>query len=203
MQNRIEKLSETKLNSVNLFKAVNEHALSLCNYYIGLIDLEPCEFEEIDKLVRKILMNLNVHMKPACKERLYLPRNMFGRGLISITFKAEKMLLDFKTSLERRKFTSLRSAGILWAEQQRKSHMATITEFLRIKYESSQHIEQTLKSLQIECLLSAIKKKTLHSKLFESLNNETFDIQTSSKWIVKENISPKSEAMFFLLQDRS
>ncbi|XP_029657499.1 uncharacterized protein LOC115231668 [Octopus sinensis] len=70
MQNRIEKLSETKLNSVNLFKAINEHALSPCNYYIGLIDLEPCELEEIDKLVRKILMNLNVHMKPACKERL-------------------------------------------------------------------------------------------------------------------------------------
>ncbi|XP_029655886.1 uncharacterized protein LOC115229716 [Octopus sinensis] len=184
MQNRNEKLSETKLNSVNLFKAINkknEHALSLCNYYIGLIDLESCEFEKIYKLVRKILMILNVHMKPACKERLYLPRNMFGRGLISITFKAEKMLLDFKTSLERRKLTSLRSAGILWAEQQRKSHMATITEFLRIKYESTQHIEQTLKSLQIECLLTAIKKKTLHSKLFESLDNETFNIQTSSK----------------------
>ncbi|XP_029657534.1 uncharacterized protein LOC115231718 [Octopus sinensis] len=205
MQKRIGRLSETKLNAVNLFRAINEHALSLINYYIGLLNLEPSCFEEMDKFVRKLLADLKIHMKPACKERLYLPRDTLGRGLVSVAFKAEKMLLDFKTNLERRKLISLRKAAILWAEQKRKTHMATITEFLHCKYGTTtlDEIAKSLRDLQIESLLLSIKKKRLHSKLFESLENNTFDIPTSSTWLKKGNISPKSEAMLSFLQDRN
>ncbi|XP_029656454.1 uncharacterized protein LOC115230393 [Octopus sinensis] len=41
IEERINSLADSKLNSANFFKAVNEHALSLYNYYIGLIDIEP------------------------------------------------------------------------------------------------------------------------------------------------------------------
>src|SRR5699024_12782052 len=49
---RTAKLCQTKLNSVNLFKGINEFASSTVNYYIGLLPYEPKEFEEMDKQVR-------------------------------------------------------------------------------------------------------------------------------------------------------
>ncbi|XP_029654510.1 zinc finger BED domain-containing protein 5-like [Octopus sinensis] len=83
--------------------------------------------------------------------------------------------------------------------------MATITEFLHCKYGTNTQgeITKSLSRLQIDSLLSNIKKKTLHSKLFESLDDNNFDIQSSSTWLKKGNISPKSEAMFSFLQDRN
>ncbi|XP_029656212.1 uncharacterized protein LOC115230137 [Octopus sinensis] len=80
MKKRINNLATTKLNSGNLFKSINEHALSLYNYYIGLIDIDPTEFEVIDKKIRGILIQNKIHLKPANKERLYLPRNCLGEG---------------------------------------------------------------------------------------------------------------------------
>jgi len=34
---RVERLCNTKLNAVNLFRAINEHAMSLLNYYVGVL----------------------------------------------------------------------------------------------------------------------------------------------------------------------
>ena len=95
---RAERLCKTKLNAKNLFKALNEHALSLINYHIGVLRLEPEDFSEIDHEIRQILTYHKVHMQPACKERLYLPRLELGRGLQSVEHKSEQMLLQLKTS---------------------------------------------------------------------------------------------------------
>ncbi|XP_029654480.1 uncharacterized protein LOC115227916 [Octopus sinensis] len=113
VKKRIESLVNTKLNAVNLFKAINEYSLSLYNYYIGLIDIEPHEFQAIDTEVRRILSNLHVHLKPANKERLYISRSNLGRGLNSIVHKSECMLYQFLTDLERKSAMCLRKAGIL------------------------------------------------------------------------------------------
>ena len=103
---RAERLCSSKLNAKNLFKALNEHALSLINYHIGVLRLEPEDFSEIDHEIRH---KHRVHMQPACRERLYLPRSEMGRGLQSIEQKSEHMLLQLKTS----EHISTRRAAIL------------------------------------------------------------------------------------------
>ncbi|XP_029657902.1 uncharacterized protein LOC115232203 [Octopus sinensis] len=72
VKKRITMLSKTNLNAVNLFRGINEYALSLYNYYIGLINIEPYEFDEIDQQIRRLLTTLKLHLQPANKERLYL-----------------------------------------------------------------------------------------------------------------------------------
>ncbi|XP_029655000.1 uncharacterized protein LOC115228578 [Octopus sinensis] len=108
---RIKRLTSTKLNAVNLFKALNEHALSLYNYYIGLIDIEPDDFEVIDREIRLQLNSYHIHLRPANCQRLYLPRTYLGRGLESISMKSERMLLEFYTDIKRKSVCCLSEKG--------------------------------------------------------------------------------------------
>jgi hypothetical protein len=49
---RTRKLCETHLNSGNLFKSINEHTISVINYHIGIIKLEPSDFKTLDDGIR-------------------------------------------------------------------------------------------------------------------------------------------------------
>lgn len=41
---RVERLCNTRLNAKNLVKRFNKHAISLINYYVGSLKLEPNKF---------------------------------------------------------------------------------------------------------------------------------------------------------------
>ncbi|KAL6120361.1 hypothetical protein NUSPORA_02921 [Nucleospora cyclopteri] len=81
---RVERFCQTKLNGRNLFKAVNEHATSLVNYYIGTLKLEPDDYARFDNEIRTNLTKYKIHFLPICKKRLYLPRTEMGRGLCQV-----------------------------------------------------------------------------------------------------------------------
>ncbi|KAF7683008.1 hypothetical protein TCON_1784 [Astathelohania contejeani] len=86
---RVNKLCESNLDSKNLFKAINEHTISLVNYHIRQQHLEPVDFLKLDHEIRQTLIKHKVHLKPVCKERLYLPPIEMGRGLHSVEMKSE------------------------------------------------------------------------------------------------------------------
>ena len=101
------------MNVKNSVKAINEYALSVVNYYVGLLPLEYQDYQEIDEEVRKILTLRGVHLQPANKERLYLPRSKMGRGITNFVHKSMRMQLALFKSLEASKKSSLRRAAIL------------------------------------------------------------------------------------------
>ncbi|EQB61288.1 hypothetical protein NAPIS_ORF01136, partial [Vairimorpha apis BRL 01] len=50
---RVEKLCMTKLNGKNMIRAINEHAISVINYHVGLVKLEPSDFKSLDHDIRQ------------------------------------------------------------------------------------------------------------------------------------------------------
>ena len=80
----------SNLNAKNLFRAINEHAISVINYHTGVLNPEPSEFVTIDDEIRKILIENKIHMQPSNKERLNFPRELLGRGLYKIEFNNNK-----------------------------------------------------------------------------------------------------------------
>ncbi|KAL6121104.1 hypothetical protein NUSPORA_02035 [Nucleospora cyclopteri] len=50
----VVRLGQTKLNGRNLFKKVNEHAISLVNYCIGILKLESDDYARLDNEIRTI-----------------------------------------------------------------------------------------------------------------------------------------------------
>jgi hypothetical protein len=59
---RTRRLCETHLNSRNLFKSINEYAISVINYHIGILKLEPSDFKKLDDEIRKVLMDYKIHL---------------------------------------------------------------------------------------------------------------------------------------------
>ncbi|TBU20728.1 reverse transcriptase [Hamiltosporidium tvaerminnensis] len=141
---RVERLCRTRLNARNLFQAINQHAISLLNYHIGVLRLEPADFSKLDDAVRAVLVKNKILLRPGGKERLYLPRKELGRGLHSVEFKSEHMLLQFLDCLKKHKDTSTRRAAIL----------------------------KKLEEAQLANLYNEIKNRKLHSKLYSARNNE-------------------------------
>ncbi|XP_029654503.1 uncharacterized protein LOC115227957 [Octopus sinensis] len=206
VKKRVTGLAKTKLNSANLFKAINEYALSLYNYYIGLINIEPFEFDDIDLEIRRLFTTLKIHLKPANKERLYLSRKCMGRGLTSIAFKSELMLLHFLETLEKKSAICPRRSGILRVIKKEKPHMATIAGFLASKYgltDKQSITDKSLREAHVQYLSNKIKNKSLHSVLFRFKEDSNSDLKMSSEWLYKGNNTPRSEALYCLLQDRN
>lgn len=73
---RVAALCKTNLNAKNLIKAVNEHAISLINYYVGIVDIEPDQFKNIDNNIRQIKNKFN-HARLYRLYRLYKGRSSY------------------------------------------------------------------------------------------------------------------------------
>ena len=86
-----------------MFKAINEHAISIINYHIVVLKLEPKDFAEIDHEIRQVLTKYDIHKQPACKERLYMSREELRRGLNNVEVRSEHMLVQLYSALNDQK----------------------------------------------------------------------------------------------------
>ncbi|XP_029656455.1 uncharacterized protein LOC115230394 [Octopus sinensis] len=116
------------------------------------------------------------------------------------------MLLEFLKDIEMKASYCLRREGILKAVRFKKTHMATIKEFLCRKYQfaTPESLKlNVLKDLQGKHLLEQIRKKPLHSILFNCYDDLDVDLKESSWWLSHGNNSPRSEGMLCMVQDRN
>ncbi|EQB60996.1 hypothetical protein NAPIS_ORF01427 [Vairimorpha apis BRL 01] len=184
-------------------RGINEHAISLLNYYIGLIDVEPDEFAKMDHKIRQILIHHGIHLQPSCKERLYLNRQELGRGLACVEHKAEMMILNLKMKFEATKMIWKRREAILAVQHKAGTYFATIEKYLKTKYSLEAVNADHLLGVQKQILNNEISNKTLHKKLFKSVQHDGVSIKESSKWLSKGNNQAIHEAKLCFLQDRN
>lgn len=198
--NRIKKLCETRLNAKNLFHAINEFAISTLNYYVGVVEYLHEEFEELDKVVRRILAEYKVTRRASNTDRLYLTRVELGRGLQNIAERAEIILLNLAKTLD----GNTKTRPIMDAERTMLSYLGMIYDLLQLKYNFGDDDlnGKTVKKAQKEKRMNAINEKNLHKILFDNPDGH-IDWKTSSLWLRKGNISPQEEAIFCKLQDRN
>ena len=199
---RVDQLCKRKLNAKNLFKAINEYAITLVDYHIGVQALEPADYVELDTAVRQVLIRHRVHLIPASKERLYLPRKELGRGLHSIEMRSEQMLLQLWDVLENDKISTRRTA-IRTVEVRNSTHLSLIKAYLARRYGKEAANLRSLREAQKELWYSENKKRVLHAKLYRARDNEMVDLLGSSTWLRSGNITPRDEGAFSLLQDRN
>jgi hypothetical protein len=204
IESRVEALCRSNLNAKNLIRAINEYAISQINYYVGIIEIEPDQFKEIDSAIRRILIKHHVHQQPSCKERLYLPRDELGRGLCNVEHKSERMLLQLIKTLDLNQDLILRRKAILKMENERNSHLSKIATFLKVKYNLQEEINNTiLEEAQKSSLFSEINNKVNHAKLFRLRKDPLISMKESSIWLRNGNISPREEGSLTALQDRN
>ena len=203
---RISRVSDTFLNSRNMFKAFNEHAISLINYYIGLVDFKLDDYNKIDLEIRKILYRKKVCLKPANKERIHIDRKNYGRGLKSLRFRAESILLSLYNYLMNNKENNIRKMTIIkFEETNSNNELNNINNILMNQYniglEQLNKVE--LEKEQNQQLLNIINNKILHKIMFNKDNCTFRDDIASSYWLKYGKLSPNLEGLLMLVQDRN
>jgi hypothetical protein len=149
-------------------------------------------------------MDYKIHLQPANKERLYLPREKLGRGLCKIEHKSEQMLFELNKSLERSSIASLRRAAILKVEKDNSTHLALIQSYLVAKYKLNESLtSKSLCEAQYKSLIVEIKAKECHERLFRVCDHELADVKDSATWLTKGNMKPRDEGAYCFLQDRN
>jgi hypothetical protein len=205
MFDRIHKLCQTRLHSRNLFKAINEYALSVLNYQIALVDYTEQELEDLDRKVRTILRTYKAHFQPASLERLYLSRKENGRGLNNIVHKAERITLGFNQYLSG-PVQNIRKDAIWEMELKESAPTAFIGTLLAKKYpilEGSLVSKKNLIVAQTKALKDRNSEKVVHSKFYTYHEDPVISQKDSPKWLLSGTCSPQEEGKAVFLQDRN
>jgi len=90
--NSTKSILKTKLNGKNTIKAINTYATPVLTFSFGIVKWTPTDLENLQTKVRTLLMRYGFHHPRAAKERITLPRQMGGRGLIDITRLHDKQV---------------------------------------------------------------------------------------------------------------
>ena len=102
MKERIEKeyiyrmraTLKSKLNGGNVIKAINTWAVATVRYGAGVINWTIEDLERMDRRTRKLLTIHGGFHPRSNVGRLYIPRNLGGRGLTSVRDCVEEELLS-------------------------------------------------------------------------------------------------------------
>ncbi|MDE5978285.1 MAG: reverse transcriptase family protein [Turicibacter sp.] len=196
---RTEALCMKSLNARNMFHAINEFAISTINYYVGVVEFEPKELDQLDAKIRQILAKYGITRKSSNMERLYIDRRQLGRGLQNIKEKAELLLLNLHDHLDKEEQTR----AILICEQRLSTQLGMIKQFTGHKYGVTAAINsKALRLKHQEKRMERIRDKRMHSIVFDNSEGHV-DTKASSLWLRKGNISAKEEGMLCKLQDRN
>ncbi|CDR71672.1 hypothetical protein, conserved [Babesia bigemina] len=207
---RTELLAASKLSGKNLSMAINQYALSVINYYIGVIPMDITHFDKIDLAVRRIINAKHGHKKWANTQRLYLPRKEMGRGLHSMVFRAEAMLLRLWLTLSADEVTSTRRAAIMQHFRDTYAHISHIKMHLEGRYGMEFGMEDTtdkslrdLRVAQNKWLYNRMHVKSTHKVLYAKREDPKLDIEASSLYLTCGILTPEEEANVAEVQDRN
>ena len=93
---RARKVLETKLNSDNVFNAINTWTVSVVWYSAAFLGFSRHKLEKIDKKIRKLLtIQTGFHPKGNV-DRLYLSRSDSDRGLIGVQDTVDTAILGLR-----------------------------------------------------------------------------------------------------------
>ena len=93
---RVRKILETKLNEGNLVKAINTWAIPLLRYSAAFLDWRKSELQDLDRKTRKLFTIHNCLYPKSNVDRIYIPREEGGRGLISVEDCTESATLGLE-----------------------------------------------------------------------------------------------------------
>ena len=87
---RVRQVLKSDLNAGNSVHAINVWAVSAFRYSAGVLDWTKEELEGVDRKTRKLMSIYKMHHPGADVDRLYLPREVGGRGLKSVWQSVEE-----------------------------------------------------------------------------------------------------------------
>ena len=83
VKEKVENLVQYELYDKNLMQAINTIVVPVVAYAMNIVKFTKTDLTELDMIVKRVLREKRMHAMQCSDERLYLPREMGGRGLKS------------------------------------------------------------------------------------------------------------------------
>ncbi|KAL1446181.1 hypothetical protein WDU94_006595 [Cyamophila willieti] len=184
---KLERVLKTKLNSINLFKAINGWAVASLSYTYGLLKWSQTDLEALDRQTRTLMTKYRIHHPRACVERLYLPRRYGGRGLLNIQKLHNSQVMKIKTYFNK---SEVEIHEIV--KNHNFEYTALKKEHDEIFNNSNEYVNQAIDTW---------KKKTLHGKYPQLLDETNTHKENSITYLKKGELYPETEGFITAIQD--
>ena len=182
---RLRLVWRSKLNGRNKIQGINTWAVAMVRYGGGILDWKSDELKKMDRQTRKTMTMYGALHPKSDVDRLYLPRKVGGRGLISCEncVRAEQNNIGWyiKNTVEPllmavRKVAGTVSEQSVKKDQYKKKEMAETEERWREKIMYGQYVREF---------------------------DEDVDIEMTWKWMRKSDLKPETEALICAAQEQA
>lgn len=184
---RLTLLMNTKLNSKNLFKAINTYAIPLLTYSFGIIKWTQTDLENINRLTRTEQTKHRNHHPHACKERITIGRKEGGRGMMDVV------------TLHTNQIQKLRNFFYIKQSLLHRAIVQADREYTPLNLSHTQQIYNTQTQQQ---KIEEWTQKKLHGKHIYNMKNEYISKTDSYKWLQKGELYPETEGFTLAIQDQ-
>ena len=202
-------LTKTELNDKNLIKAINTKMIPIVTYPMNVCKFTKVELNELDLVVKRELRKCNMLGRQSSDKRLYLKRDVGGRGL--------KSLQDVFVETRLRVACYMVKSSNKWIKAAWKRELLKETNSIKDEAITSMHAVGTVLDFEEDCILldgeriekdwkltwRAIKarlKKSIEQKrrveyLDKQMQSEIFRKQDEScnLWL-RQNLTPRMTA---------
>ncbi|CAB3245221.1 unnamed protein product [Arctia plantaginis] len=186
---RISQILRTQLNSRNTIKAINTYAIPVLIYSFGILAWSQSDLIKLQRTINTHMTTNRKHHPRSCTQRLTLPRQDGGRGLIDIQ-NLHNNLID-----------KLRKYFYAQAGQSHLHKFLTdIDKKLTPLNLNDTNIQPKLLSKQQKIDLWA--QKSLHGRHLADLSQTHVDRKASNEWLRRGELFPETEAFVIAIQDQ-
>ena len=99
---------KTELNAANRIEAIKTLAIPVVTYSFNIIHWQMQEIRRMDAKIRKLMTIHRMHHPKADVDRIYIPRNKGGRGLVRLELSYKTTTIGLKQYLESTKYWTLK-----------------------------------------------------------------------------------------------
>ena len=114
---RARAILKTELNPANRIEAINTLAIPVVTYSFNIVNWTQSDIKKIDTKIRKLMTCNRMHHLKADVDRLYIPRNEGGRGMIQLELSLKTTTISIQKQLETTKDWMLQ---LVYNHEQRK-----------------------------------------------------------------------------------
>ena len=181
---RLRKTLQSKLNGRNVIATINTWAVPVMRYGAGVVNWNKDELVKMDRKTRKLLTTNGMLNPRADVDRLYLPRDSGGRGLVSVedcVRTEEKTLAKYVASHTDSLMTACRGETVL-------------------RDDDAESVKVTMQKRQQE-RTDRWTNKALHGQILR----QTEDIRDKASWdwLRKGDLKKETEGLITAAQDQS